>query len=149
MYGSLHCTNHNQYTHTCTHAVLVHSLCRFPTGSAPVSPTIALFFLQFFLSSLLTCGLSSFLPRRTYVQGITIPPPCTHTPSSAALLKPVTSHVIDNIFPEVRRGNSLRNMTGNRSRPWLLHHDSPVTMRLLGSLSQVNCAPTMNTVRYT
>ena len=82
---SIQCTLHItvKYTHN---TVLIHSLLRFSTGSVPASPTSAFFFRQFFLSSLLTCDLSSFLPQRTYVQGITIPPPCTHTPSSAALV---------------------------------------------------------------
>ena len=74
----------NYYTRTQLqyYIYVVHSLFH-----VPVSPTSTLFFLQFFLFSLLTCGLSRFLPWRTYVQGIAIPPPCTQTPSSAALLK--------------------------------------------------------------
>ena len=41
-----------KYTHN---TVLIHSLFRFSTGSVPAYPTSALFFRQFFLSSLLTC----------------------------------------------------------------------------------------------
>ena len=83
----------------------------------------------------------------------TIPPPCTHTPSSAALLSPVTSHVMDSIFPEVSKGN---NTHAKLSGTWpaicpesgFFTTIAQSLWRLLSSLSHVNTAPTIKVVWF-